>query len=227
LIAVEGHLAQIVAWIEPHALLLALALPPVIRAVGHLIPEELFMVAIGVLAARGGSATDAAVLLCAAGLSHLATDHVVYAAGRWLRPRLDRFPGIARRLTAVTARLEERPSAMAGFVPARVLPLGRAAWLAGCGVARVPWRRFLGWDVAALSAHVAVWCGLGWWLSGDLARLEATAASGKVFGAWLVAAVLSVITAVALIRRRHRWQPATARAARRVGESIRGLRPNQ
>ena len=38
------------------AILLALLLPPLIRLVGHWIPEELFMVAIGVLAARSPSA---------------------------------------------------------------------------------------------------------------------------------------------------------------------------
>ncbi len=224
---VEGHLADVLAWLEPHALLLALALPPVIRAVGHFIPEELFMVAIGVLAARTGSPAQAAVLLVAAAVSHLVTDHAIFLAGRWLRPRLDRFPKIRGRLAFVTERLEETPSAMAGFVPARVLPLGRGAWLAGCGVAAVPWRRFVVWDATALSVHVAVWCGLGWWLSGDLARLEATAATGKVMGAWIVVAAISVITAVVLVRRRHSWQPATVRAARRVGRTLRDLRRPQ
>ena len=65
LAAVELHLANLLAWLEPRALLLALALPPVIRVVGHWIPEELFMVALGVLAARSDSAMAAAVLLAA------------------------------------------------------------------------------------------------------------------------------------------------------------------
>jgi membrane protein DedA with SNARE-associated domain len=221
---VEGHLADVLAWLEPHALLLALALPPVIRAVGHVVPEELFMVAIGVLAARSGSPAAAVTLLAAAGLSHLVSDHLVYLAGRWMRPRLDRFPRIRSRLDSVAAHLERSPSAMVGFIPARVLPLGRGAWLAGCGVAGIPWRRFAAWDVTALVAHVLAWCGLGWWLAGDLARLEATAASGKMVAAWLVAATASVLAAVALVRRRSLWQPATVRAARRLGDSLRGLR---
>jgi membrane protein DedA with SNARE-associated domain len=221
---VEGHLADFLAWLEPHALLLALALPPVIRVVGHVVPEELFMVAMGVLAARTGSTAAAATLLAAAALSHLVTDHLVYLAGRWLRPRLNRFPRVRGRLDSVTARLEQNPSAMAGLIPARVLPLGRAAWLAGCGVSGISWRRFAAWDLAAVAAHVLAWCGLGWWLAGDLARLEATAASGRTVGAWLVAAAISVLTAAALVRRRHLWQPATARAARIVGDSFRHLR---
>jgi membrane protein DedA with SNARE-associated domain len=217
---VEGQLADVLAWLEPHAIVLALVLPPVIRAVGHVIPEELFMVAVGVLAARSGSPGSAATLLAAAAISHLATDQVVYLAGRWLRPRLDRFPRIRGRLESVTVRLDRTPTAMIGFIPARVLPLGRAAWLAGCGVAGLPWKRFAAWDVAALTAHVAAWCGLGWWLAGDLARLEATAASGKTLAGWLAVALISMVTAVAVVRRRRLWQPATARAARRLGRGL-------
>lgn len=223
----EGHLAEALSWLEPHALLLALALPPVIRAVGHVIPEELFMVAIGVLAARTGSAAEAVALLAAAAISHLVTDQTVFLAGRWLRPRLDRFPEISTRLESVTNRLLENPSAMVGFVPARVLPLGRGAWLAGCGVAGVPWRRFVVWDVAAIAIHLAAWSGLGWWLSGDLARLEATATSGKVVGLWFFVAMISVVGAIVLFRRRHRWQPATVRVAQRVGRSLRDLRQSR
>jgi len=218
---VESHLAQFLAWLEPHALLLALLLPPVIRAVGHVIPEELFMVAVGVLAARAGSPTEAAVLLAAAGLSHLVTDQAVYLAGRWLRPRLGRFPRIASQLESVASRLEGSPAAMAGFVPARVLPLGRGAWIAGCGVAGVSWRRFLAWDLVALSVHLLAWSGLGWWLAGDLARLEATTATGRVVGIWLAVALVAVVSSVFLARRWPRWQPATVRVARRLGRSFR------
>ncbi len=217
----ESHLAQFLAWLEPHALLLALVLPPVIRAVGHVIPEELFMVAVGVLAARAGSPAEAVVLLGAAGLSHLATDQALYLAGRWLRPRLARFPRISNQLASVAARLTGSPAAMAGFVPARVLPLGRGAWIAGCGVAGVSWRRFLAWDLIALSVHLLAWSGLGWWLAGDLARLEATTATGRVAGVWLAVALVAVVSSVFLARSWPRWQPTTVRVARRLGRSFR------
>ena len=95
------------------------------------------------------------------------------------------------------------------------------AWIAGCGVAGVPWGRFLVWDLIALSAHVLVWSGLGWWLAGDLARLEATTATGRVFGVWLAVALIAVVSAVFLARRWPRWQPATVRVARRLGRSVR------
>jgi membrane protein DedA with SNARE-associated domain len=216
-------IADVLAWLEPRGLLLALGLPPVIRAVGHVIPEELFMVAMGVLAARAGSPAEAVVLLGAVTFSHLVTDQVVYGGGRWLRPRLGRYPRIAPRLDSVAQRLAESPLALAGLIPARVLPIGRAAWLAGCGVAGVSWRRFLAWDAVAVTAHLLTWSGLGWWLAGDLARLETTTVTGRWIGAWLAVAAIVLASMLALVRSRVRWQPASARAARRLGRSIRTL----
>lgn len=218
--AVE-NLADLIAWLEPHALLLALALPPVIRVVGHWIPEEVFMVAIGVLAARSPNAASAATILAAVVVSHFVTDQAVFLGGRWLRPRLGRFPRIEARLASVTERLAEHPSALLGLVPARVLPLGRGAWLAACGVVRTPWLRFAAVDLAALIIHLSVWSGLGWWLAADLGRLAASADLGRVAGVWLAAALLTVVTAIVLWRSRPAWQPRTVRAVRRAGRSLR------
>jgi membrane protein DedA with SNARE-associated domain len=215
------HLVDLIAWIEPHAILLALVLPPLIRVVGHWIPEELFMVAIGVLAARSPSAGTAAVILGAALLSHFVTDQIVYMGGRWLRPRLEQFPRIEARLASVTDRLADSPSALLGLVPARVLPLGRGAWLAACGVVRIPWVRFASIDLAALVVHLAVWSGLGWWLAGDLARLAASADAGRVAGVWIAVTLITAITVVILWRSREAWQPRTISTVRRAGRSFR------
>jgi membrane protein DedA with SNARE-associated domain len=217
------HLVDLIAWIEPNAILLALFLPPLIRVVGHWIPEELFMVAIGVLAARSHSAGAAAAILGAALFSHFVTDQIVYVGGRWLRPRLGRFPRIEARLASVTDRLADSPSALLGLVPARVLPLGRGAWLAACGVVRVPWVRFASVDLAALVVHVSVWSGLGWWLGGDLGRLAASTDAGKVAGVWIAVALIAAITAVILWRSREAWQPRTISTVRRAGRSFRRL----
>jgi membrane protein DedA with SNARE-associated domain len=214
------HLVDLIAWIEPHAILLALLLPPLIRVVGHWIPEELFMVAIGVLAARSPSAGTATAILGAALLSHFLTDQIVYLGGRWLRPRLERFPRIEARLAAVTNRLADSPSALFGLVPARVLPLGRGAWLAACGVVRIPWPRFASVDLAALAIHVAAWSGLGWWLGGDLARVAASADAGKVAGMWIAVALVTAVTAVILWRSRAAWQLRTISTVRRAGRSL-------
>ncbi len=217
----EAQLALALTWIEPRALLLALALPPVIRVVGHWLPEELFMLAMGVLAARADSPAAAATLLSAVLISHSVTDHAAFGIGRWLRPRLGRFPGIAARLDKVTGWLSASPAALLGLVPARVLPLGRGAWLVGCGVARVPWRRFAAVDLLALITHVACWCGLGWWLHADLDRLVRSAQLGAGGAVAIVAATVLAVSAVMLWRRRQVWQPATARALRRAGSALR------
>jgi len=217
---VELHLADLLAWLGPRALLLALVLPPVIRIVGHWIPEELFMVALGVLAARADSPVDAVVLLTTVTASHFVTDQATYLVGMVVAPHLRRYPRIAQRLQLVTDRLQTSPAALLGLVPARVLPIGRGAWLAGCGVVRVSWRRFAAVDLLALIAHLATWSGLGWWLSGDLSRLAASTERWKVTAAWSGTALIAVITLTVLWRGRERWQPATARAVRRAGRSL-------
>ena len=215
------HLVDLITWIEPHAILLALLLPPVIRVVGHWFPEELFMVTMGVLAARSPTASGAATIFGAVLLSHFVTDQIVYLCGRWLRPRLERFPRIEARLASVTDRLTHSPSSLVGLVPARVLPLGRGAWLAACGVVRIPWLRFAAVDLAALVVHVGLWSGLGWWLAGDLGRLASSVDAGRVAGLWLAAGLITVITATILWRSREAWQPRTIRTVRRAGRSFR------
>lgn len=217
----EAQLAHALTWLEPRALLLALALPPVIRIVGHWLPEELFMLAMGVLAARAESPAAAATLLLAVLVSHSFADHAAFGIGCWLRPRLGRFPRIAARLDRVTTWLSASPAALLGLVPARVLPLGRGAWLVGCGVAGVSWRRFAAVNLLALIAHVACWCGLGWWLHADLDRLVRSAQLGVGGAVAIVVAVVLAVSGVLLWRRRPVWQPATVRALRRAGTALR------
>jgi membrane protein DedA with SNARE-associated domain len=121
----------------------------------------------------------------------------------------------------VTDRLKDSPGALLGLVPARVLPLGRGAWLAACGVVRIPWIRFASIDLAALVVHLGVWSGLGWWLAGDLGRLASSVDAGRIAGLWLAAGLIAVITTTLLWRSREAWQPRTIRTVRRAGRSIR------
>lgn len=179
------------------------------------------MVTMGVLAARSPSVGAAATILGVVLLSHFVTDQLVYLGGRWLRPRLERFPRIGARLASVTERLTNSPGALLGLIPARVLPLGRGAWLGACGVVRIGWASFALVDLAALLVHIAVWSGLGWWLAGDLGRLASSVDAGRVAGLWLAASLITVITATLLWRSRQAWQPRTIRAVLRAGRSLR------
>ncbi|RLE17159.1 MAG: hypothetical protein DRJ65_23205 [Acidobacteria bacterium] len=212
------QLPDLLAWIEPRALLLALVLPPVIRVVGHWIPEELFMVAMGVLAARSGSLEQVVVLFGAVTLSHFATDQITYLAGCWLKPRVGRFPWVAKKLESVTARLAGSPGALWGLVPARVLPLGRGAWMAGCGMVGIGWKRFAAVDFFALLVHLATWSGLGWWLSYDIGRLQHSAEVGKIVGTWVAIGLVAAVAVFLIWRSRKGLQPAGVRASRRMGK---------
>ncbi len=217
----EHQLQEAILWLQPNAVWLALVMPMLIRLVGHWLPEEIFMMALGVLAARSGSPAAAAQLLAAAWLGHLLTDQAVFLAGRWLRPRLDRWPHLSRRLEVVTGRLDSSPRALLLLVPARVLPLGRAAWLAGAGIVGVGWGRFLVVDMIALVAHVATWCGLGWWMASDLGRLAASVRNGSTLLVWAAVAVVAAVSAVAVWRRRDRWSPSVARVTAAAVQCLR------
>jgi membrane protein DedA with SNARE-associated domain len=179
------------------------------------------MVSIGVLAAHGESPQRAALIFGAVLLSHFVTDQAVYLVGLWLRPRLDRFPRIRSRLTLITGRLEESPSALLGLVPARVLPLGRGAWLAACGVVRIRWSRFAAIDLTALVVHVALWSGLGWWLADDLGRLEQSAQTAKLAGGWLAVALILVAVGWLVWGRYENRLERAAGAVRRTGRNLR------
>jgi len=149
--------------LQAHALLLAAVLPVAIRLVGHWLPEEPLMVAMGILAAHSTPAR-AALLLGILWASHTATDYALYSLGRFVAPRLERWPRVARVVEPVTRRLAGSRWALAALIPVRILPLGRGAWLLGYGVAGVPKASFAALDAVAVAAFLIVWCGLGWFV---------------------------------------------------------------
>ncbi len=220
----EQTLIDFLGWLGPRALFFAAVLPPLIRISGHWIPEGLFMVAIGVLAATSGSTSEAVLLLSVVTVSHFLTDQVVFAFGHWLRPRLGRFAWMQKRLDQVTSRLDSSPAAIWGLVPARVFPSGRVAWLVGSGVAGIPWRRFAVVDVVALLAHLATWSGLGWWVAGDLSRFTRSAEMGKTAGPWVAIFVVVTVAAFMVVRRRRDLQLSAVAISRRATKSFRQFR---
>jgi len=161
------------------------------------------MMALGAVAARSGSPLVAAELLIAVWIGHFVTDQAVYFGGRKLKPRLERSRRFASPIARVTRQLEKSPGALLGLIPARVLPLGRGAWLAACGVIGVPWRRFVVVDMAALVLEVGLWCGLGWWMGRELSGLALSAEMAKMVALWIAAAATAAAAAVVAWRRRR------------------------
>jgi len=205
---VDAVLHHALAWIEPHAVLLAFILPLVIRIVGHWLPEELFMVIVGVLAARR-PAPGAAALLGAMWAGQFLTDQAVFTVGRALRRRLDRWERVRERIAPALRRLEDAPGALWGLVPARVLPMGRGAWLLAAGAVGTSRARFVAVDAVALVVHTVVWCGLGW-LAQDRAAMATEVGMAASF--WVALAIVLSALSVAAWRR----APRLVRTPRRI-----------
>jgi membrane protein DedA with SNARE-associated domain len=183
---------ELVHTLQAHALLLAIVLPPAIRLAGHWLPEEPLMVAMGILAARG-TPEQAVVLFAALWVSHAATDNAVFWLGRTIAPHLERWPRIARRVRPVAERVAASRWALTALIPARVLPLGRGAWLAGFGMAGVRWLTFAAVDGFAVAVFLFVWCGLGWWVG---PRVNLLLSVAKPAALWLLAAIAASVGAV-------------------------------
>ncbi len=191
--------------VQEHSLLLAVLLPPAIRIVGHWLPEEPLMVAMGMLAARSGP-DRAAAILGLLWLSHAATDHAVFSLGRLLSPHLERWPRVARRVRPVADRIAASRWALAALVGVRALPLARGAWLLGFGVAGVRRSRFAVADGAGVTTDLLLWCGLGWWLG---ARMDTLLPVARPAALWLLLAVVASAAAVTA------WRHLPAGARRR------------
>ncbi len=193
--------------LHAHAILLALVLPVAIRLAGHWLPEEPLMVAMGVLAAHGPP-ERAAAIFAALWASHAGTDYGVFAFGRALATRMDRFPRLARRVRPVADRIAGSRWSLAALIPVRVFPLGRGAWLMGYGLAGVPRWRFAAVDALAVTVFLLVWCGLGWWFGPHVGALLSVA---KPAALWLLLAAVASIFAVFLWRRLRKQREADQR----------------
>jgi membrane protein DedA with SNARE-associated domain len=189
------------------------------RFVGHLLPEELFMIAIGVVAHRADSPADATVLLGAVFVGHLIGDHTMFAVGVWLERRTQAFPRLAARVRPLAARLRSRPSRLLGLIPGRVFPFARGAWMAACGYVNVPLWLYTTVDALAIVVHIAFWSGLGWFFAGHVSSLEVLVEAAPVVAAWIVATLLTAIGSVVVWRRKapgrlKEWAPESWRALR-------------
>ena len=214
----EAGLSWTVEALAPHAALLALVLPVVMRFVGHLLPEELFMIAIGIVAQRADTPGEATFLLMAVFVGHLIGDHTMFGVGVILERRAQRFPRLAARIRPMAQRLRARPSNLLGFIPGRVLPLARGAWMAACGWVGVPLALYSLVDAVAILVHIAFWSGLGWVFAGQIGSLELFAETAPLGAAWIAAALITaVVTIIALRRASPGWARQAELRLPRIG----------
>jgi membrane protein DedA with SNARE-associated domain len=164
-----------------------------------LVPGEVGMVLAGAAAHRGGIALPGLIAAGAAGA--ILGDSCSYALGRAVAA--GRLPGTARvirRFGPSLGRAEEffdRHGGGAVFLGRWVGAL-RAVVPFVAGAARMPYGRFLVWNVAASIGWVATVVGLGWGLG------SAVASTVDRVGAWLSAAVVAGLAAWWLLARRKR-----------------------
>ncbi len=182
-------MAGLVHALQAHALLLAVVLPVMIRLVGHWLPEEPLMVAMGAVAAQSAPAR-AALLLVTLWASHTATDYAVFSLGRLMAPRLDRWPRVARKVRPVADRVARSRWTLAALIPVRVFPVGRGAWLFGYGLAGVRGVAFVVVDAAAVALFLLMWCGLGW-LAGPWVGLRFSLS--RPMALWLGAGLVAIV----------------------------------
>ena len=173
----------------------------VLTGCGMPLPEEVAIICAGVLSAEGKlnpQAAFAAVLLGA-----LVGDVMMYHIGRrfghnlaWIHPKL------AKVVHADREEYFEKAILRHGF---KVLFLARfmvgirgPVYLAA-GVVRMPFRRFLLWDLVSATAVVGLFFGLSYYFGQDIARLLREAELT------LTLAVLAIALGVGfIIMRRHR-----------------------
>ena len=130
-----------------------------------IVPSETVLVAAAALASTGE--LELGGVVAAAGTGALLGDTGAYVAGRSLGQRIPlrlTASGIQRRLEWAKRQLEERGSTV--ILVARFVPGGRTATMLTAGAVTMPWRRFLVYDVAAVSIW-ATYGGLIGYLGGS------------------------------------------------------------
>lgn len=175
----------------------------VLTGCGMPLPEEVAIVYAGVQSAKGNLAWPAAFAACLAGA--LVGDAVMYGIGRRFgHSLLRRKPKLAWLLHADREEQFEQAITRHGF---KVLLLARfmvgvrgPAYLAA-GVVRMPFRRFLVWDLVAATLVVGVFFAAAFYFGDDIARLLRDAEA--VF-TLVVLAVVAIVAYFALQRHRRR-----------------------
>ncbi|RIK88608.1 MAG: hypothetical protein DCC67_00260 [Planctomycetota bacterium] len=163
-------------------------------------PEEVFIIGAGVLSASGDLQPQWAFTACLAGA--LLGDAVMYGIGRRFGHNLLRVhPYFAKIVGAEREERFERAVLRHGFkvlLLARFMVGVRGPVYLAAGVVRMPFGRFVLWDLFCASLVVSLFFGLAYAVGDDIARLL------KDAEILLTVAVLAVIVVITALRFRRR-----------------------
>lgn len=172
--------------------------------IGLVIPGELIAVAAGILAARGHVPVSA--VAGAAVVGAIAGDSIGFLIGRHFRRAISRRL-FAKRWNRTQEWLKRR--GMPAIFLARFTAFVRSVMPAAVGAAKIPYGKFLAWNVPA---------GILWGTGSVLLGYYAARSSESVLR-WVAIAALALITAFAIFtwrtrRRRHRAANAVSKKSK-------------
>ena len=177
-----------------------------------IIPGELAMVLAGVVVVMGDA--ELPLMIVAAALGAVVGDTVSYTIGRkWGTPVICRL-GVLRRVLAPRlhrARHFFQDHGGAAVFVGRFVGLFRGLVPVAAGIARMRFRRFLAWNVAASVAWAGTVITLGFLLGDPIARFLERSGAVLLIGA--MAAAIAIL-AFRLVRRRVHGTVADEEAAR-------------
>ncbi|GAB4224288.1 MAG: hypothetical protein Kow0062_25820 [Acidobacteriota bacterium] len=197
---------------------LGLVLGVMAGTVGIPIPEEVPLLTAGVLAALG--VIDLRIAIAVGIVTCFVGDLAVFATGRRIGFHLEGHPRIARVVRGRGFRRARRLYVDHGpwtlFI-ARMLPGVKTPFLFTAGAMRMPWRRFLAFDLGSVLVLVPTLVLVGYHSSWSLAQLTRVIGEVGLLAAALFVLALGGVIAAYAIRRRRRLARLRARRAAATG----------
>lgn len=172
------------------------------------IPEDIPLVAAGVLAYQGAAPFWVALLVCAIGV--LAGDTMIFMTARRLGPRALERPFFARLLPpARRERITKLFERWGGGVifGARHLAGLRAPVFAFAGMHGMSYKRFIFWDFIGLCVSAPWMLGIGYWFAGNTDKIEEYVGGVRNL-VLIIAGVVVVVIAAKLLW--NRWRARRA-----------------
>jgi len=170
---IAGSILDAVADLGPVALHVAasgLAFGETAIFLDFIVPGEVGMVVAGAAAARSGAPLVTMILAAAVGAT-LGDTASYFVGRRWGRPILCRYEWVRKRMEPKIARAEgwfDERGGMAVFL-GRFVGALRAVVPLAAGLGKMPYRRFLPWNIAASLAWGTLTVSLGWFVGDEIA----------------------------------------------------------